>query len=119
MIGKKVWATGDGFMNKTSNGGFDTHEALCVLNAGKKDANTKITIFFEDREPLEGFNIVCKARRSTHIRLDWIENDKGEKVPYGVPYSMLLESDQPVVVQHSRMDVTQPEMTLMTTIAFS
>lgn len=119
MIGKKLWATGDGFMNKTSNGGFDTHEALCVLNAGKKDANIKITIFFEDREPLDGFKIICKARRSNHIRLDWIKNDKGETVPYGVPYSMLLESDRPVVVQHSRMDVTQPEMTLMTTIAFS
>lgn len=30
----------------------------------------------------------------------------------------MVESDVPIIVQHSRMDVSQAEMTLMTTIAY-
>lgn len=118
MIGKTVWATGDGFMNSTANGKFVSHEALCVLNVSGQDANIEIEIYFEDREPLKGFYEVCKNDRANHIRLDMIVNDKGERVPHDVPYAMLLKSDAPVVVQHSRMDVSQPAMTLMTTIAY-
>ena len=84
----------------------------------RKDANIKLTIFFEDKEPLEGFTAVCKSRRTNHIRLDRIVNDKGEKIPKEVPYSVLVESDTEIVVQHSRMDVSQAEMTLMSTIAY-
>lgn len=118
MIGKTVWAVGDGFMNSTKNGNFESHEALCVLNVSGKTAHMKITVFFTDREPLCGFVARCDNNRTNHIRMDWIENNNGEKIPHDVPYAMLLESDQPIVVQHSRMDVSQPEMTLMTTIAY-
>lgn len=118
MLGKTVWAIGDGYMSDTQNGGFVSHEAVCVLNTSDKDAEINITVYFEDREPVGGFKAVCAARRTNHIRLDKIKNDKGEAMPLGVPYALLVESSVPVVVQHSRMDVTQAEMTLMTTIAY-
>lgn len=118
MTGKKVWTIADGFMSSTEKGNYVSHEAVCVLNTSEKDATVKLTIFFEDREPLTGFSAVCPSMRTNHIRLDKITNDKGEKIPKDLSYAILVESDTEIVVQHSRMDVSQAEMTLMTTIAY-
>ena len=119
MPGKKVWYIPDGFMNHTENGNFVSHEAICVLNTLSEDAHVRLTFYFEDRAPLRGFLITVGAERTNHIRLDKIVNDAGQRVPYDTPYAVRVESDLPVVIQHSRMDVSQPAMTLMTTIAFS
>ena len=118
MIGKKIWAISDGFMNDTANGNFESHEAICILNTTNDDAIINITVYFEDKEPVSGFKAVCCARRANHIRLDRITTDKGEVIPHSVPYALLVESNIPIVVQHSRMDVSQAEMTLMTTMAY-
>lgn len=118
MLGKQTWVIPDGFMNETKNGNFVSHEAACVLNLSDRTAHISLTFYFEDRAPLKGFAAICAPERSNHIRFDLIETANGEKVPYNTPYSVLIESDTPIVVQHSRMDVSQPEMTLMTTIAY-
>lgn len=117
-FGKKEWLIADGYMSDTKNGDFVSHEAVCVLNLSKETANIKITVYFEDRDPLKGFVAECKPERTNHIRLDKIKNSDGISIPHEVPYALLIESDVPVVCQHSRMDVTQAEMTLMTTIAY-
>lgn len=117
-IGRRTWVIPDGFLPEHSSGYFVSHEAVCVLNVGDQDAHLSITVYFEDREPMTGFTAVCGARRTNHVRLDKIENADGAKITVGVPYALMVESDQPVVVQHSRMDTTQAEMTLMTTIAY-
>lgn len=116
--GKKQWLIADGYMNDTKSGEFVSHEAICVLNLSGETANINITVYFEDREPLCGFVAECPSERTNHIRLDKIANKDGVKIPLGVPYALLIESDVPVVCQHSRMDVTQAEMTLMTTMAY-
>ena len=118
MNGKKIWIIPDGFMSDTKSKDYVSHEAVCVLNLTENDANVKLTIFFEDREPLEGFKAECKSKRTNHIRLDRIENDKGVKIPKEVPYAILVESDTDIICQHSRMDVSDPNVTLMTTIAY-
>ncbi len=46
MIGKTVWTIGDGFMNTTKNGEFNSHEAICVLNTCDDDAQINITEYF-------------------------------------------------------------------------
>lgn len=117
-IGKKIWVVSDGFMSSTTNGGYESHEALCVLNVSGEIANIDITVYFEEKEPMCGFNCSCENNRCNHIRLDKITNKLGDFIPKDTPYSIILKSDQNVVVQHSRMDVSQPEMTLMTTIAY-
>lgn len=117
-IGKQIWIIPDGFLPEKSNGDFVSHEAVCVLNTGDKDAKISLTIYFEDREPMDKFFAACGARRTNHIRLDKIVDSEGNKIPVGVPYAIKVESDAPIVVQHSRMDTTQAEMTLMTTIAY-
>ncbi|MFR3310515.1 MAG: sensory rhodopsin transducer, partial [Christensenellales bacterium] len=66
-----------------------------------------------------GFHAECGARRTHHIRLDRIRSDSGEPIQRDVPYSVLLESDEPVVVQYSRLDTSSTSMALMTTIAYA
>ncbi|MBE6083394.1 MULTISPECIES: sensory rhodopsin transducer [Tissierellales] len=117
-LGSKVWIIPDGFLPLKSSGNLKSHEAVCVLNLGEKDANINLSIYFEDRNPMENFKAVCGAKRTNHIRLDKIMDNKGNKIPVNIPYSIKIESDEPIIVQHSRMDTTQAEMTLMTTIAY-
>ena len=40
-----------------------------------------------------GFSAECKSKRTNHIRLDKIKNDKGEMIPKEVPYAIFVESD--------------------------
>lgn len=108
----------DGYMSDTVKGEFVSHEAICVLNVSGKDANINITLYFEDAEPMRGIKAVCKNDRTNHIRLDKVVTEDGNKIPRNTPYAVLVESDQPIVVQSSRLDVSQPEYALMTTIAY-
>ncbi len=117
-IGKTTWLIPDGYMNPTANGDFVSHEAVCALNPGDKEAHIRFTIYFEDREPLEGFTAICPPRRTNHIRLDKLQTPAGEAIPKGISYAIMVCSDEPIVLQHSRMDVSQPEMALMTTIPY-
>ena len=119
MLGKTVWAVGDGFMSSTKSGGFVSHEAICVLNVSGRCAHITYEVYFEDKEPMKGFSAVVENERTNHIRLDNAINDKGEKIPLNTPYALLIKSDVPVIVQHSRLDVSQPDYSLMTTIAYN
>ena len=118
MYGKKVWMIADGYMSNTEKGNLVSHEAICVLNLSGEDAHIDITLYFENDEPMKGLHAVCKNERTNHIRLDKIVADDGRKIPKDTPYAVLVESDQPIVVQASRLDVSQPEYALMTTIAY-
>lgn len=118
MRGKCEWLIADGFMSDAQTEHYVSHETVCVLNLNNEAAKIKITVYFEDREPMDGFSAECAARRTNHIRLDKIRNESGEGIPKETPYALLIESSVPVVCQHSRLDVSDPEMTLMTTIAY-
>ena len=111
-------AHSDAYYPKESSGKFHSHDAVCVLNTSDQDAEITMTLYFEDREKMGGFKAVCKAERTNHIRMDKIRNEEGIGVPRGVPYAILVESNVEIVVQYSRMDTTQAEMALMTTIAY-
>jgi hypothetical protein len=99
-------------------GRFVSHEGVCVLNTGDADAHVHLTLFFQDREPMDRFHAVCPARRANHIRMDKILDDGGSPVPQGTPYSTMVESDVPVVVQYTRLDATQANEALMTTYRY-
>ncbi len=114
MQGRTEWMIPDMYWPEiTSPGHYVSHEAICVLNTGDRDASLEIVFYFEDREPVVRSGLVCGARRTNHIRMD-----KLGAVPKGVPYAALVRSDVPVVVQYSRLDTTQAENGLITTIAY-
>ena len=51
------------------------------------------------------------------MRLDDSGQLGGLELPRGVPYAYAVESDEPIVVQHSRLD-TSAGYTLFTSIAY-
>lgn len=116
--GKTTWLIGDGYWDSHSNGIFPSHESVCVLNTGDKDATLRFTLYFEHQEEMTGFVATCGAKRTHHVRMDQLKTADGRTVPQDLPYAMLVESDVPVVVQYSRLMSSQPELGLMTTIAY-
>jgi hypothetical protein len=48
--GKKTWLIPDTYLNSVSKNQNISHESVCVLNTSDKDAEIKLTLFFEDRE---------------------------------------------------------------------
>ncbi|MCL2740989.1 MAG: sensory rhodopsin transducer [Oscillospiraceae bacterium] len=116
--GRKAWLVADAFWPEVDNGAYNSHESVCVLNTGANDAHMRITLFFEDRPAMGCFEAVCMAGRTNHVRMDKIRGAGGEAVPKGVPYAIMVESDEDVVVQYTRLDTTQPELSLMTAMAW-
>ena len=118
-IGRRRWAIAEGYIPGWSHGPDElaSHETCCLLNAGDDDAQVTLTIFFEDREPAGPYRVALPARRTKHLRFD--DLDDPEKIPRGTPYASVIESDVPIVVQHTRLDSRQAENALLSTIAFA
>jgi hypothetical protein len=94
-----------------------SHETACILNASDREANVEITIFYTDREPVGPYRVTIPPRRTQHVRFN--ELDDPEPIPRDTPYASVLESDVPIVVQHTRLDSRQAENALLTTIAYT
>ena len=119
-IGKKRWAIAEGYIPGTSTGEgpeFESHETCCILNAGDAVANVRLTLYYEDREPVGPYAVEVPPRRTKHLRFNALEDP--EPVPRDTSYASVIESDVPIVVQHTRLDTRQAENALMTTMAFS
>lgn len=119
-IGRKVWAIAEGYIPAWSHGPapqMTSHEAACILNTGNKDAHVTLTVFFENRGPAGPYHLTIGARRTLHLRFNDLENP--EKIPVDTPYSSVFVSDEPVVIQHTRLDSRQAENALLSTIAYS
>ncbi|MFC4809680.1 sensory rhodopsin transducer [Paenibacillus sp. GCM10023250] len=116
--GEKHWIIPDGFIPPTSAEGsaYESHESICVLNCSSEEALLRLTIFFEDREPLENILAVVPGRRTKHIRTSTL-SATGASIPPGVPYAIEVLSDIPVIVQYSRLDATQAANALMSVMA--
>ena len=67
--GARVWLIPDGYLPERSQGDQPSHEAICVLNTGLRDATLRITFYFEDRPPLRDVEVVV-ARRAHPPRPD-------------------------------------------------
>lgn len=118
-IGRTRWAIAEGYIPPGSTGPAPTmtsHETACLLNAGDADAHVAITIFFRDREPCGPYRVTVGARRTLHLRFNDLRDP--EPIPLGTDYASVIESDVPIVVQHTRLDSRQAEEALLSTIAY-
>jgi hypothetical protein len=116
-VGQKLWVIPDMYWPEiTSEGHYVSHEAICVLNTGNQDCLVEITCFFQDREPVVFPEVECKARRTNHIRMDALNPTLG--LSSGLPYASVVRCSVPVVVQYTRVDTTQSENAIMTTMAY-
>ena len=119
-IGHKVWAIADGYIPSYGNGPapqMTSHETICTLNTAKEDANLSLTIFFSDKDPVGPYRLKVPAARTKHIRLNDLYEP--EPIPKDTDYACVIESVQPVVVQHTRLDTRQAENALMTTMGYA
>jgi len=117
-IGNTVWAIAEGYIPGGSTGPEDmeSHETLCFLNTSDRDATVELTIYFADREPAGPYRLEVAARRTLHQWLN--ELDDPEPIPKDTDYAMVVRSDVPIVVQHTRLDSRQSENALLSTMAF-
>ena len=119
-LGRTRWAIAEGYIPAWSHGPrpeFESHETACILNAGEADAHVAITVFFADREPAGPYRVTVGARRTLHLRFNELRHP--EPIPKGTDYSTVIESDVPVVVQHTRLDSRRGPAALLTTVGYS
>jgi hypothetical protein len=119
-IGRTKWAIAEGYIPSVSHGpepAMTSHETVCILNASDDDAHVDITLFYADREPVGPYRVVVSRRRTKHVRFNELSDP--EPVPRDSDFASVVESDVPIVVQHTRLDSRQAENALMTTIAFA
>lgn len=118
-IGRTRWAIAEGYIPGWSHGPepqMTSHESVCLLNTGDEDAHVAITVYFSDREPAGPYRITVPARRTRHVRFNELRDP--EPVPRDTDYASVIESDRPVVVQHTRLDSRQAENALISTVAY-
>lgn len=119
-IGSRRWAIAEGYIPDWSSGPepqMTSHETACLLNATDQHAHVRITIFFEDREPAGPYELDIPAQRTKHVRFNDLKSP--EAVPRDTDFASLIESDVPIVVQHTRLDSRQDANALLSTIAFA
>ncbi|MDQ3856738.1 MAG: sensory rhodopsin transducer [Chloroflexota bacterium] len=119
-IGRRRWAIAEGYIPGWSNGPqpqFTSHETACLLNASDEEADVEITVYFEDREPAGPYRLTVPARRTLHVRFNELEDQ--EPIPADTDYASVIESNIPIVVQHTRLDSRQAENALLSTIAYA
>ena len=94
-----------------------SHETACLLNTSDQDAHVQITVYFSDREPAGPYQVMVPANRTNHLRFNDLKDP--EPIPRGTDYASVIESDVPIVVQHTRLDSRQNANALLTTIAYA
>jgi hypothetical protein len=93
-----------------------SHESICMLNSNDETATVEVLVYFTDRDPAGPFDVSIPARRARHQRINDLRDP--ETIPIGVDYCLVVTSDRPIVVQHTRVDTRQNANALMSTIAY-
>ena len=120
MSGKKQWYIVDGYRPSPTPDPaavYEGHESIMILNPNAEDAHVLISVYFEDREPVEDIPYLVPAKRIRCFKSHEKEVLGGLEIGVGVQYSMQIKSDVGVVVQYGRLDVQQPNMAYMALVA--
>ena len=119
-IGQRRWAIAEGYIPGWSTGPepeMTSHETVLRAERGRSEAHVSVTIFHADRDPVGPYRVTVPARRTKHVRFNQL--DDPEPIPRGTPFASVIESDVPIVVQHTRLDSRQAENALISTIAYA
>ena len=119
-LGRRRWAIAEGYIPGRSQGpapAMTSHETACLLNTTTDDAEVRITVYYANREPVGPYLIRVGARRMAHIRFNDLKDP--QPIPRDTDFSTVIESDVPIVVQHTRLDSRQAANALLSTMAFA
>jgi hypothetical protein len=118
-IGHRRWAIAEGYIPSGSvsqDHALVSHEAVCLLNAGERDARIEITLYFTDRDPVGPYRVDLGAKRTLHLRFNDLTDPA--PVPRDTSYASVIESSAPIVVQHTRLDSRHPNIALLSTVGY-
>ncbi len=122
MSGKTQWYIVDGYRPSPQpdpNAVYEGHESVMILNTNDADAHVLISIYFEDKDPVENIEYIVPAKRIRCFKTDDSTVLGGVELGVGVQYSMSFESDVGIIVQYGRLDVQQSNMAYMALMAQS
>ena len=118
-IGHTTWVIPEGYIptgEDESDRRFISHETACILNCGDRDATVRITLYYVDREPVGPYEVKVPARRTLHLRFNELTDP--EEVPRDTDFASVIQADNPIVVQHTRLDSRREALALLSTMAF-
>src|SRR3569832_2300534 len=93
-IGAQRWAIAEGYIPGKSHGPapqMESHETLCLLNAGDRDAHVEIMVYFTDRAPVGPYRYTVPARRTRHLRFN--EFTAPERLPRDTDFASVISAD--------------------------
>ena len=120
MSGKKQWYIVDGYRPSPTPDPaavYEGHESIMILNPNAEDAHVLISVYFEDRDPVEDIPYLVPAKRIRCFKSHEKDVLGGLEIGVGVQYSMQIKSDVGVIVQYGRLDVQQSNMAYMALMA--
>ena len=118
-VGRTTWVIAEGWIPPSGIEGsraLESHETASMLNAGDAEAHVRIMLYFADRDPVGPYRLTIAPRRTLHLRFNDLRDPM--PVPRGTDYASVIESDVPIVVQHTRLDSRDPAIALLSTVAF-
>ena len=116
--GVKNWAIPEGYIPSWSHGPepqFTSHETVCILNTSNEMLMWKSQFFMLIANLVDPYHVSVQARRTKHVRFNDLTDP--EPIPLDTDFASLIESDIPIIVQHTRLDSRQAENALLSTIA--
>ena len=120
MGGKKSWYIVDRLSCSKSLESikYVGHECIMILNTNEQEAHIRITVYFSDRDPVEGITLTVPPKRIMAINSSDKEMFGGVDIGIHVQYSLEIHSDIDVIVQYGRMDVQQPNLAYMALLGY-
>lgn len=117
-IGHKRWVIADGYIPLASTETSQkliSRDVMCILDRDVQDAHILVMLIFSVRESVGPYRFIVNASRTEHVR--FIELTDPESVPHNTDYASIIESDVPIVEQHTRLD-SHRALALMTTMTY-
>jgi hypothetical protein len=119
-LGRRTWAIAGGHIPLESRGPepqSTSYDRICLLNTADADAHVALTIVYADVDAVGPYRLCVGARRVRHVRFNDLIDPVAMELD--VDYSVLVNSDRPIVVQFSRQDTGSAERALLGTLAYS
>lgn len=120
--GSRTWYFPDGDRPPPGpDGGPEAHESLMILNVCARPATVLIDLYWTDRPPVLGIQVVVPGERVRVLRVPWYDDpaDTGRVVvAVREQYALRVRSDIPVICQYGRLEAV-PSFALYTTMGFT
>lgn len=117
--GNRVWVFPDLELPPPGDSPLQGHESLIILNMNQQPAHLKLSLYFEDKDPILDIPVEVQPNRVRCLRTNRPEDFNGFQVPYCTQYALKLTSDIPVVAQYGRLDTRQDNMAFYTVMGYS